>query len=120
MSKIDCKVLKQWVLLLKQSGFIDLETQKPDGSYLQGLKSYTRDVAQQLYSYPDIEEYYRIAGQWMHETDLEPLEQILWGLHCEGYSYRQIASRSHTPMHVVRVMIPRLRDRMLSNLEGSE
>lgn len=82
------KLQAKWYEKLKKKGFQDIEQQ--DGN----LKVWSSHLFKSSYNEittPAKEDYYRIAGQFLHEYKFEnAAEKLIWRLHSDGHSIRHI------------------------------
>lgn len=118
------KLIKDWDRKLKESGFNDIEERDTDR-----LKSWAGNVAlnneicdrsrktdyKHKYGYTSLtwkesqEEYYRIAGQCLHEAEFKSEKhKIIWQLHCEGLTNKEIADKINAKKHQVKYAINRM------------
>lgn len=84
----DLKALQKiWYEKLKKSGFKDAE--RPDGRFHLCASSLPSRYNSTFFAAR--EEYFRLAGQLLHEYPFESTSQMLvWRLHSEGLSIREI------------------------------
>lgn len=88
------KLQAEWYKKLEQSGFEDIEEEdgslkeraaryasKYNGTYFQAKKGY----------YESVEEYYRLATQFLHSHRFKnKREKLIWEMHSNGTSIRNI------------------------------
>ena len=96
------KRLKQlWDKKLKQSGFEDIEYDEDhlkhyvSSGLSRRLNGATYEVKMQLDE--STQEYYRLAGQWLFDHTFNgSRERLIWTLHSNGESFRDIAKQVKT------------------------
>ena len=105
--------------LLREAGFVDLETAEGElPPIIREKGQIDRDRLERGY-YRDLEEYYRLAGQWLHEHPFRnDTERRIWELHAEGASVTRIfrvlrAMDQRVYRKLVEVVIVRVRSTML-------
>lgn len=79
---------KEWYEKLKKDGFKDIETEKGNmdtGKILNNIA--TRCTVDTFKAQQD---YYRFAGQFLHEYKFKSEDRIIWESHCNGVSIREI------------------------------
>lgn len=88
----------KWYKKLEKQGFDEIE--QPNGM-LKAWHSYTfmRQDDESVHAGPARQEYYRLAGQFLHDHDFDnAIEKKAWELHCDGLSIEDIAeSIGRTP-----------------------
>lgn len=87
---------KEWDKKLKASGFEDIEPLNDNGSRnTPFLKQHSIRFAERYN--PGTEEYYRLAGQYLHDPveaeTLTEFERWLWEAHAEGIPTREMEKR---------------------------
>lgn len=99
-----------WYRKLERAGFRDIET----GSEHDGLlRTDKRIDPEKLSEYEAQAEYYRLAGQYLHEATFEaPFDRDVWERHAEGMSVRNIVDLLGSSIHVVHESIAASRKRL--------
>lgn len=88
-SKEFTKLKNKWYSKLEKSGFKDIE--QPDGYLKVWSTTFYRAAHVNRITK---EQYYRLAGHFLHEFDFESeLEKELWEMHSLGVSTREISSK---------------------------
>ena len=81
---------KKWYKKLKDAGFHDVEQESWYMDRLAPSKSYENAVER----FNSREEYYRLAGQFLHSYKFESnLDKLVWTYHSDGLSVREIAKQ---------------------------
>lgn len=88
------KLSKAWEKKLKRSGFEDIEqpadfkSGAPDGNLKQWSASFFSAPSRfNPQTYQAKEEYYRMAGQFLHQYEFtNKIERLIWQEHSEGHS----------------------------------
>lgn len=108
------ELLKEWDLKLKASGFVDLEgslTNTSTACFSDGRVS----TARRLEYYQDSEEYFRVAGLFLHHYAFSsPRDKWVWRLHSEGLATRAISSETKVYIKTVQKIIRDLKKEMVS------
>lgn len=118
------KLIKEWDRKLKESGFKDIEDRKTDMlKSWSGTVAFNWEVADkakqfeytQKYGYSSLtwkqsqEEYYRLAGQILHEAEFKSEQhRMIWEAHAEGLSQAEIAKKLKLSLMVVRWAIQKM------------
>ena len=113
------QLIKDWDKKLKAAGFNDIEERDSDR-----LKSWAGSVSFSEkknkknhfnYGYTSLTwkesqgEYYRVAGQILHETEFKnERHRRIWELHCEGLSGSEIAEKLKLTKRQVKYAIWRM------------
>jgi hypothetical protein len=94
------KLKAKWDKKLLDSGFNDIEN--ADGSLKKEVDYRTTDYAMT----DGREEYYRQAQQYSFTGEFSTMEeQLIWNKHCEGQSFRTIASLLNITFYKVRTIV---------------
>ncbi len=95
MSPNDFKNLKkEWDLKLAASGFEDIEANDGQLKTWNRLRFTTQFFQRGTQFFEAKAEYYRIAGQFLYDHKFKNArEKLIWTLHAEGLSLREIAAR---------------------------
>lgn len=84
----------RWYKKLLEKGFKDIEQRDSKGKSLDRLKTGPLENVVNLYSVEQFqikEEYYRVAGQFLHEHKFKTnTEKLIWKHHSDGVSIRNI------------------------------
>jgi len=114
------QLIKIWDEKLKQSGFKDIEDRKTGGIKLWSGSVTLKDTNSEPYStknygYTSLvwkesqAEYYRVAGQCLHEAEFKSLQhKLMWQLHAEGLSVSEISKELSISYKKVRYAIEQM------------
>lgn len=112
---------RYWYGVLRASGFRDAECGYVDGALR------TQVTVGDRVSYEARSEYYRLASYWARWGRFpSPLERLIWSLHAEGHTMREIAASAsvcamaaprRVYLHDVHATIARHRRRMLARAQ---
>lgn len=88
----DFKALQaKWYAKLEKKGFVDIEQKNGRLKTYDGLFFHTQLGKKGQSFFEAKEEYYRRAGQFLHEYQFEtPFAKQVWALHADGYGIREI------------------------------
>lgn len=116
---------KEWYDKLAKDGFKDLERQDRVGKKEERLKNGSVEIIQDRYTLEQFkikEEYYRVAGQFLHNNKFKcSLDRLVWSLHSEGMSIRNIIKKLKKKgrtayKDLIHGIIKRLADEMKTNV----
>lgn len=111
------KLKAKWYKKLKENGFDDIE-QDEDNLKVWSFKLFT--VQRNLTLFSAKEEYYRWAGQFLHEHPFtNEFDKEVWSLHAEGQSNEKItkllkSKGIKTTKKTIQVLVKGLVETMLS------
>ncbi|NIV38899.1 MAG: hypothetical protein GWN58_58625 [Anaerolineae bacterium] len=114
------RLQKEWYARLKEEGFRDIEwtddTGKSDSPYLKGANT----VAMYRKLQYGLEEYYRVAGWYLHDTEFWKTsdEYTVWHLHVHGVDGPRTAVLMDRPKSYVYSIL-RKHQRQLRELYGT-
>lgn len=84
------KLNAKWAKKLKESGFEDIEQDETHLNFWNGSRLATLYTDEQFQAR---QEYYRIAGQFLHEYKFDSdLDRTIWEMHANGSSIRNITT----------------------------
>jgi hypothetical protein len=104
----------KWKKRLERSGFDDIEYEggclKKPACGLFITKSNGRDYKLRKVHYDSVEDYYRLAGQFLYDyTFANSKEKLIWKLHAEGISQRNIViALSKKGIHTYKLQVHNL------------
>ncbi len=120
MSLPSKKLHAEWNKKLKDSGFIDAEDTSGQLKAYHGSRLFSRSL-------PNVdmaskEEYYRIAAQFLYEyKDFTDITRLIWELHSQGHTIRDIAnSIPHPKKSQVYKIIHKLAKIMLATYQEEQ
>jgi len=115
------QLVKDWDRRLKENGFRDIEDRKTGllkksgGDVYWEPGQFEHPSEPQDKGYTSITwkesqaEYYRLAGQALHEKDFKNVRmRLIWQLHAEGYSYREICETLNLSHDKIRRAVERM------------
>lgn len=129
------KLTKKWYDKLAETGFVDIETSEGDLKNYEFRrfdpipssteKSISRSAlsSSRLIRISAIASYYRMASEFNNKHKFaNKCEQLIWGYHTEGHSYRKISrlltkSRFKVSKSVIHRLIKRLKEVMITEYE---
>lgn len=115
------KLKKEWYRKLKKEGFVDIEKAEhslgPFYSCARRFDVGSRDEVAEVTNlkYDAKEEYYRLAEHFLNEFEFDnKIEKIIWTMHTEGKTIREISSLKKIKMKKDKVheVIKRLASEM--------
>lgn len=103
----------EWYERLRESGFEDIEWGAASGTFSPYLKGRNCVSLCRGYQY-GIDEYYRLAGWYLHDNQEWPTEEErqIWVWHASGDRGNEIALRLKRSKNFVRAVLARHRARM--------
>jgi hypothetical protein len=117
------QLIKEWDKKLKDSGFKDIENRATEDlkswagtTFLEINKDGEMKIEPHAnHGYTSLvwkesqEQYYRIAGQLLHEVQFKSERyRIIWQLHSEGFTYQEISNELNLTIKKVRYAIEKM------------
>lgn len=115
------KLTAEWDRKLKEAGFEDIESRNEVLKDYHSLRFIKQGrSALDLLSLQSKESYYRSAEQFLHRHKFEsPIDKIVWKLHSEGVSFRNIAKQVKDLKTVSYGTVKKIVHRLTKNMEES-
>lgn len=108
------KLQNTWYKKLAKSGFKDIEETGHDDPFLKRWHKHDIATAYESGRAQETEKYFRVCRQFLNQHNFDTgTEKLIWALHSEGKSVREIAKEVEYEKSHVHNIITALRKRML-------
>lgn len=106
----------KWYQKLKESGFEDIEDEK---RHLKMWHSFYYRTMFQLDYFEFKKTYYQKAEHFLNTYCFDPKEKLVWKLHSEGMSMRDISKNTGLKKYRIFSIIHKLKKKMIGDLTST-